>query len=103
MLKQVTTMAHLDRPMYLLGYLASTSRVYLIDKEFGIVPYTLLLSLIEYKTLIMRGDEEAAAAILPTITKVRLCLPGICHNIPQVSGLLSVHQKWDLTMHLVMQ
>ena len=67
---QVTTMAHLDRPMYLLGYLASTSRVYLIDKEFGIVSYTLLMSLIEYKTLVMRGDEEAAAAILPTIPKV---------------------------------
>lgn len=31
---QVTTMFHLDRPMYLLGYLASQSRVYLIDKEF---------------------------------------------------------------------
>lgn len=27
-------MYHLDRPMYLLGYLASQSRVYLIDKEF---------------------------------------------------------------------
>lgn len=63
-------MAHLDRPMYLLGYLAGTSRVYLIDKEFGIVSFTLLLSLIEYKTLVMRGDEEAAAAILPTIPKV---------------------------------
>ena len=63
-------MAHLDRPMYLLGYLASTSRVYLIDKEFGIVSYTLLMSLIEYKTLVMRGDEEAAASILPTIPKV---------------------------------
>ena len=31
---QVTTMFHLDRPMYLLGYLANQSRVYLIDKEF---------------------------------------------------------------------
>lgn len=34
---QVTTMYHLDRPMYLLGYLASQSRVYLIDKEFKYV------------------------------------------------------------------
>ena len=29
---EVTTMFHLDRPLYLLGYLASQSRVYLIDK-----------------------------------------------------------------------
>jgi len=29
---QVTTMYHLDRPMYLLGYLASLNRVFLVDK-----------------------------------------------------------------------
>lgn len=29
---EVTVMYHLDRPMYLLGYLASQQRVYLIDK-----------------------------------------------------------------------
>ena len=34
--------------------------------------YTLLLSLIEYKTLVLRGDEEAAAAVLPTIPEVRV-------------------------------
>ncbi|KAK4764288.1 hypothetical protein SAY87_013726 [Trapa incisa] len=31
---EVTTMFHLDCPMYLLGYLANQSRVYLVDKEF---------------------------------------------------------------------
>lgn len=64
---EVTTMFHLDRPMYLLGYLAAQSRVYLIDKEFNVMSYTLLLSLIEYKTLILREDWEGAEAILPTI------------------------------------
>ncbi|KAL5975155.1 hypothetical protein ACLOJK_031834 [Asimina triloba] len=66
---EVTTMFHLDRPMYLLGYLASQSRVYLIDKEFNVMGYTLLLSLIEYKTLVMRGDLEKANQILPSIPK----------------------------------
>ncbi|CAL9104963.1 unnamed protein product [Musa textilis] len=64
---EVTTMFHLDRPMYLLGYLASQSRVYLIDKEFNVMGYTLLLSLIEYKTLVMRGDLERANEVLPSI------------------------------------
>ncbi|GMH15955.1 hypothetical protein Nepgr_017796 [Nepenthes gracilis] len=67
---EVTTMFHLDRPMYLLGYLASQSRVYLIDKEFNVMGYTLLLSLIEYKTLVMRGDFERANEILPSIPKL---------------------------------
>ncbi|KAF6156074.1 hypothetical protein GIB67_038066 [Kingdonia uniflora] len=49
---EVTTMFHLDRPMYLLGYLAGQSCVYLIDKEFNVIGYTILLSLIEYKTLV---------------------------------------------------
>jgi Coatomer WD associated region len=84
-------MAHLDRPMYLLGYLASTSRVYLIDKEFGIVSYTLLMSLIEYKTLVMRGDEEAAAGILPTIPKVCSC-PFLARTAPLPSCCCCGHQ-----------
>ncbi|KAI3712040.1 hypothetical protein L1987_70589 [Smallanthus sonchifolius] len=66
---EVTTMFHLDRPMYLLGYLANQSRVYLIDKEFNVVGYTLLLTLIEYKTLVMRGDIERASGVLPSIPK----------------------------------
>ncbi|PIA65170.1 hypothetical protein AQUCO_00100570v1 [Aquilegia coerulea] len=66
---EVTTMFHLDRPMYLLGYLANQSRVYLIDKGFNVIGYTLLLSLIEYKTLVMRGDLERASEILPSIPK----------------------------------
>ena len=34
---EVTTMFHLDRPMYLLGYLAAQSKVYLIDKVSDIL------------------------------------------------------------------
>ncbi|KAL8232387.1 hypothetical protein R6Q57_002165 [Mikania cordata] len=66
---EVTTMFHLDRPMYLLGYLANQSRVYLIDKEFNVIGYTLLLTLIEYKTLVMRGDLEHANDVFPSIPK----------------------------------
>lgn len=69
---EVTTMAHLDRPMYLLGFLPASSRVYLIDKDFGITGYTLLLSLIEYKTLTLRGEDDAAAEILPDIPQEQL-------------------------------
>ena len=40
---EVTTMFHLDRPMYLLGYLASQSKVYLIDKVALSDPKTYIL------------------------------------------------------------
>ena len=39
-------------------------------QEYGIAGYTLLMSLIEYKTLVMRDDFEGANAILPTIPQV---------------------------------
>lgn len=35
----------------------------------SVVGYTLLLSLIEYKTLVMRGDLERANTVLPSIPK----------------------------------
>ncbi|KAI3425793.1 hypothetical protein D9Q98_007768 [Chlorella vulgaris] len=66
---EVTTLFHLDKPMYLLGYLASQSRVYLMDKDFSVIPYTLLLSVVEYKTLVLRGDMETAGEVLETIPK----------------------------------
>ena len=43
-------------------------------QEFGVVGYNLLLSVIEYKTLVLRGDMEAAAEILPQIPQV--CFKG---------------------------
>ena len=63
----VTTLFHMDRPMYLLGYLAAQSRLYLMDKEFQIVTYTMLLSVIEFKTLVLRGELEAAEELLTSI------------------------------------
>jgi coatomer subunit beta' len=69
---EVTVMYHLDRPMYLLGYLAAQQRVYLLDKQHTAVSYTLLLSLVEFKTLVMRGELEEAFRLLDTIPKDQL-------------------------------
>mmetsp|Transcript_59500 Transcript_59500/g.128708 ORF Transcript_59500/g.128708 Transcript_59500/m.128708 type:complete len:930 (+) Transcript_59500:59-2848(+) len=54
------TIAHLDRVMYLLGYMPDQSKLYLIDKELNVVPYTLHLALVEHQSAIMRKDFEAA-------------------------------------------
>ena len=37
--------------------------------QCSVMGYTLLLSLIEYKTLVMRGDLERANELLPSIPK----------------------------------
>lgn len=38
-------------------------------QEFGVASYTLLMSLIEYKTLVLREEHEAASQLLPSIPK----------------------------------
>lgn len=55
--------------MYLLGYIPRENRLYLGDKELNVVSYSLLLSVLEYQTAVMRGDFETADQILPSIPK----------------------------------
>ncbi|KAI4815324.1 hypothetical protein KUCAC02_005473, partial [Chaenocephalus aceratus] len=47
---EIITIAHLDRTMYLLGYIPKDDRLYLGDKELNVISYALLLSVLEYQT-----------------------------------------------------
>lgn len=69
---EVSVLHHLDRPMFLLGYMSNQQRVFLLDKQYGVVSFTLLLSLIEYKTLVIRGDMDSAAETLKLIPTSQL-------------------------------
>ncbi|XP_075990589.1 coatomer subunit beta' isoform X2 [Anticarsia gemmatalis] len=64
---EIVTISHLDHTMYILGYVAKENRLYLNDKELNVVSYSLLLSVLEYQTAVMRGDFETADRVLPTI------------------------------------
>ncbi|PSN49934.1 Coatomer subunit beta' [Blattella germanica] len=66
---EIVTVSHLDRTMYLLGYVPRDNRLYLGDKELNVVSYSLLLSILEYQTAVMRGDFETADRVLPTIPR----------------------------------
>lgn len=66
---ELVVIAHLDRPLYLLGYVPRDDRLYLADKELGVVSYQLLLSVLEYQTAVMRRDFAIADRVLPSIPK----------------------------------
>merc|ERR1712088_997492 len=66
---EIVTISHLDRTMYLLGYIPDSNRLYLGDKELNVVSFQLLLSVLEYQTAVMRRDFETADKVLPTIPK----------------------------------
>ncbi|PAA65657.1 hypothetical protein BOX15_Mlig008776g2, partial [Macrostomum lignano] len=66
---ELCTVAHLDRVMYVLGYIPKENRLYLGDKELNIVSYSLLVSVLEYQTAVMRKDFDTADQVLPTIPR----------------------------------
>ncbi len=66
---ETVTIAHLDNKMYLLGYLPKINKLFLADKALNVTAYTLHVSIINYQTAVLRGDLNAAAAILPSIPK----------------------------------
>ncbi|RVE64372.1 hypothetical protein OJAV_G00125350 [Oryzias javanicus] len=66
---EIITIAHMDRIMYLLGYIPKDNRLYLGDKELNIVSFSLLVSALDYQTAVMRKDFSTADKVLPTIPK----------------------------------
>lgn len=66
---EIVTISHLDRTMYLLGYVPKDNRLYLGDKELNVTSFSLQLSVLEYQTAVMRRDFETADRVLPTIPK----------------------------------
>jgi coatomer subunit beta' len=53
--------------MYLLGYIPAHNRIYVADKDMNVFSYALSLTVVEYQTAILRGDMEAAEAVLPNV------------------------------------
>lgn len=64
---QVNNVAHLDKALYVLGYIAEHNRVYLVDKDFNVVSYALSLLVLEYQTAILRDEPQVAETILKRI------------------------------------
>lgn len=66
---QSYTISHFDSPHYLLGYLPRDSRIYVCDKDVNVISFALSLAVVEYQTLVLRGDLEAAEELLPSVPK----------------------------------
>lgn len=63
----IYNLAHFDKSMFLLGYLTRDNKVYVCDKDMNVVSYYLSLSVLEYQTVVMRGDLEFADSIINNI------------------------------------
>lgn len=64
---QTYTISHFDQPYYVLGYLTRDGRVYVCDKDVQVMSFGLSVSVIEYQTLVLRGDLDTANEMLSEI------------------------------------
>lgn len=64
---QTYTISHFDQPYYVLGYLTRDQRIYVCDKDLTVTSFALSVSVIEYQTLVLRGDMDAAQGMLDDI------------------------------------
>merc|ERR1712166_434415 len=100
------TVAHLERPMFLLGYIPKENRLYLIDKENSIVSFTLLLSVVEFQTAVLRDElEEAMTEYLPDIpqdhrNRLARFLESQGHMEEALALARDVDHKFDLAVAL---
>ena len=91
--------------MYLLGYIQRDSRVYLCDKDVNATSFALSIAVLEYQTLVLREEMDAAEELLPTIpvaelNKIARFLEGQGHKELALEVATDPEQKFDLALAL---
>ena len=102
---QTYTVSHFDQSMYLLGYLPAHGKAYVADKDVNVVSYALSLSVVEYQTLVLRGDMETAAEILEGIAddqknKIARFLEGQGYKEMALEVATDPEHRFDLALSL---
>lgn len=98
-------LTHFSKEMYLLGYLARDSKVYLADRDIHIYGYEISLEVLEFQTLTLRGElQEALESILPniddrdTVCKIARFLEGQEYYEEALKISPDRDQKFDLAL-----
>ncbi|KAF2455125.1 coatomer beta [Lineolata rhizophorae] len=102
---QTYTISHFDQPMYVLGYLPRDGRIYVADKDVNVVAYALSLSVIEYQTLVLRGDLDSANEMLPEVpadqkNKIARFLEGQGYKEEALQVATDPEHRFDLALQL---
>jgi coatomer subunit beta' len=102
---QTYTITHFDQPMYSLGFIQRDSRIYLADKDVNVTSFALSLPVLEYQTLVLRGEMESAAELLPSIpsdqlNKIARFLEGQGYKELALEVATDPEHKFDLALAL---
>jgi coatomer subunit beta' len=99
------TISHFDQGMYVLGYLARDGRIYLCDKDVKIVSFALSVAVVEFQTLVLRGELESAMEMLPDIaqdqkSKIARFLEGQGYKEEAFEVATDPEHRFDLALSL---
>ncbi len=102
---QTYTVSHFDQPLYILGYIQRDSRIYLADKDVNVTSFALSLPVLEYQTLVLRGDMETAAELLSSVpadqlNKIARFLEGQGHKELALEVATDPEHKFELALAL---
>eukprot|EP00920_Eleutheroschizon_duboscqi_P025546 GHVT01062852.1.p1 GENE.GHVT01062852.1~~GHVT01062852.1.p1 ORF type:complete len:966 (-),score=220.35 GHVT01062852.1:995-3892(-) len=102
---QVETLAFLERPMVIIGYVEEENRVFLIDRDLNVVSYQIHISLINYQVAISRKDWPLAAQHFAQIpeefhTRVAKFLETQGHMDQALNVTKDYDHKFDLALQL---
>ncbi|EGY14091.1 hypothetical protein VD0002_g7741 [Verticillium dahliae] len=102
---QTYTVSHFDQPMYILGYIQRDSRIYLADKDVGVTSFALSLPVLEYQTLVLRGDMDTAEELLSSVpqdqlNKIARFLEGQGHKELALEVATDSEHKFELALGL---
>ncbi|CAG8218511.1 unnamed protein product [Penicillium salamii] len=102
---QTYTISHFDQPMYVLGYLPRDGRIYLADKDVNAVSFGLSLSMVEYQTVVLRGDMDMASELLKDVpqdqmNKVARFLEGQGYKEMALEVATDPEHRFDLALAL---
>lgn len=91
--------------MYILGYIQRDSRIYLADKDVNVTSFALSLPVLEYQTLVLRGDMETAEELLPNVpadqmNKIARFLEGQGHKELALEVATDPEHKFELALGL---
>lgn len=99
------TINHFDKQMYLLGYIPRDNAIYLADKDVNVTSYHLSLKVLEYQTVVLRGEMDLAAELLEDIpesekTKVARFLEAQGYKELALDVSDDPEQKFELALSL---
>lgn len=91
--------------MYLLGYLPRDGRAYIADKDVNVTSFSLSLRVVEYQTLVLRGDMDTAAELLEDIpadqkNKIARFLEGQGYQEMALDVATDPEHRFDLALSL---